>query len=171
MIAGDFDKIRSAARDQTYPNQKVEKESIRAVDDQIFAEVRRYEKDIVAGGNALVKTISERRREVETLTATIQSAMTEPLGRASFTDEPVDVAAGVRQYNVLAQQAKDALASLERLEESAEWQAERLTDPYSSLVELRRKFFGSAPPVSAVLPIFQARTDSSTEAIAAEVSE
>lgn len=128
MIPEDFDIARSRVRDATYPNATVERDTIHAVDAQVFEEVREYEARPVTGGHALVETAQVEARDAEAL-AGLRASITAPLERATLTETSTDLAKVVDRFNVLSAEAERALAALDRVEAAAVWSAEKLRDP------------------------------------------
>ncbi|WKK71567.1 hypothetical protein Q0F99_19950 [Rathayibacter oskolensis] len=164
MIPGNFDWQRSAVRDQTFPNQRAEREAIRAVDKAIFDEVRVHERRLVRDGQKIVADVAARRRAVEQIVDQLTSEITTPFAKASWSDSAMDVSSGVDRYNILFSQLETALAALGDKYRELTWIADKLDDPYTDLAKLLTKFF-SGTKRSDTAPVRFATTDGNAPAV------
>lgn len=141
MIVGNFDWQRSVVRDQAYPNQRAEREAIRAVDQKIFDEVRVHERILVRDGQKLVADVAARSNAVQRIVDQLQSEITAAFAKASWAESAVEVGPAVDRYNTLRSQLETALAALGESYLQLTWISEKLDDPYTDLANLLTKFF------------------------------
>jgi hypothetical protein len=128
-------QLRLAARQSAYPNQATETVAVAAVDEAVWAHVRRYEQMTVEQSRSM---IAERKADevkaVEAITA-LRTQIVRPLKDGATPNAAL--AKEFQQYRLHAESIK---ANLRRAQADAETLIERNSDVYGSLVKVWEKY-------------------------------
>ncbi|MFC8682550.1 hypothetical protein ACFT30_13600 [Microbacterium ureisolvens] len=134
-IYRSLDQIRLDARSAQYGNSQEEADAIFAVEQRVYSAVALHEEHLIAQGEAHVTSgvpVFERTDALVHDLLVMRGEMDEPGVRVT-----ADLAA---RYESLRKAAARELEALARIERSAEFQADKVADPYGSLDSLRKKY-------------------------------
>lgn len=130
-----LDGIRLAARQATYPNTEAETKAVTEVEQQIDHMVREHENNLVgmadavlAEGNSVLESADNLRTELRDLYTDLERA---------GADAGVDLA---KRYQSISGRLRMRIEKLRRVQRDAEFQADKVADPYGSLDYIRRKY-------------------------------
>lgn len=130
-----LDDIRLEARNATYPNTAAEVKAVTELEQEIDAKVREHEAQLVnvaeaayASGERVMQDSDALRDDMNTLLTDLERAGAHP------------TAGLAARYETLRKRMESRIAELHRVEADAAFHAAKVTDPYGSLQELRRKY-------------------------------
>ncbi len=127
---------RVAARQASYPNSTVERDTIRKVDDAVFDRVRPFEQEMVRNAREWIGNADVHDQAGSAL----EDALREDVRRlADRSDTTVDQDLAAR-YRALARDAEKAIRQLEAQATHAEFTAARLESPYDEVMRSTRKY-------------------------------
>jgi hypothetical protein len=128
-------QIRVAARQSAYPNQATETAAVSAVDEAVWAHVRRYEQMTVEQSRSMIaERKADEAKAVEAITA-LRAQIVRPLNDGAAPDAAM--AKEFQQYRLHAESIK---SDLRRAQADAESLMERNADIYGSLVKTWEKY-------------------------------
>lgn len=130
-----LDDIRLATRQATYPNTEAEHEAVAAIDQQVEAMVRGHEDSLLTAANAVMSEGDGALQAADALRGELRELYTD-LERAGAGAGP-DLA---KRYQSISGRLRNRIEQLRRVQRNAEFQANKIVDPYGSLDNIRRKY-------------------------------
>lgn len=127
---------RLEVRQQTYRNQAEEAEAVKTADKRVFAKVRQFEDRLIAQAEQATNDGRAVIQNAFDLESAFREELIAPLSTGDLALTP-PVAADYERERF---QIEQEVTRLEELARRAEWQAERLDDPYGTWTERVRKF-------------------------------
>jgi hypothetical protein len=123
--------LRVAARSATYPNAQCESETLRGLDDAVFARVRAFEAQQVEHAQRVRAQVQASTTAIADLVARIRAEVRFPLTDSQTVDPGL-----AARYQAIRREAEGKIRTLGLLEQEAEWLQSQAADPYAAYCAL-----------------------------------
>ncbi|MCP1430436.1 hypothetical protein J3D45_002934 [Microbacterium foliorum] len=130
-----LDGIRLAARQAEYPNTEAEHKAVTEIDQKVEEMVRGHEESLLSAANAVLSEGDNALQAADELRGELRNLYTD-LERAGLHAGP-DLA---KHYQSISGRLRNRIERLRRVQRNAEFQANKIVDPYGSLDYIRRKY-------------------------------
>lgn len=127
-------QLRLNARENSYPNRRVEQEAIANIDQEVFERVRDYESIIVAASTEFLAEQKVHLDSAYEVAKMLDTEIRRPLGSGASSAEVI------ARYEDLRRRSESVKAALHAADVAAEYHEKRTDDPYAAMCAMWDRF-------------------------------